>query len=420
MEDYLNFCHDPFRVILFDCFPDPIMLSRDDIDIFGIDVLVPTDHVKIEREKVVLSPEEQALKDASNRAKALKRAKQNIYYLCRSNVFDYFLTVTFDDSLHDGYDYDSCVRALGCYLKTWKRKNPDMAYLAIPEHHKSGRWHFHVLVKDCDFSSDLVHATNNNPKSKYYGDLLYVDYKTKDKPIYNLASCTRLLGFNTLIKCDSNSGRLASYIVKYITKDFFDDGSCLKNKRKYTCSQNLKRPEVSDYFIDPRDFYSEVRQHGKVMCHSVSTFTSESFSQMVVYLQMQQMEEYLENFRVYEIDAMLKNRERKDKAFIDSVDATFNAPIDDNIVPCTSIEYQEIPDKDEHERTFSLILRTLCNEKAKGGAILQRLDKSYVDAMIEYSSCRGKVSSLFDIDAICRKIRFYENYYRKKYFYMFA
>ena len=57
------------------------------------------------------------------------------------------------------------------------------------------------------------------------------------------------MGFTTATKV-SDSGRVASYMTKYITKDLI---SYSKGKKKYWASKNLTKPCITDYHLENED-----------------------------------------------------------------------------------------------------------------------------------------------------------------------
>ena len=154
------------------------------------------------------------------------RAKQKIYELARSNEWEYFLTLTF---AKDRYNYDVLTEKLKNWINRTKKKYaPDMKYIFVPELHKDGALHFHGIVSDI-------------------GSLPLVDSGHKDKDgkiIYNI-DCYKM-GFTTATKV-TDSGRVASYLTKYITKDLM---SYSKGKKKYWASRNLKKPNICEYHIE--------------------------------------------------------------------------------------------------------------------------------------------------------------------------
>lgn len=154
------------------------------------------------------------------------RAKQKIYELARSNEWEYFLTLTF---AKDRYNFEVLTKRLSVWISNIKRDYaPDMKYIFVPELHKDGALHFHGIVSDI-------------------GSLPLVDSGHKDKDgkiIYNI-DCYKM-GFTTATKV-TDSGRVASYLTKYITKDLM---SYSKGKKKYWASRNLKKPNICEYHIE--------------------------------------------------------------------------------------------------------------------------------------------------------------------------
>ena len=172
------------------------------------------------------------LKDESNeRSQTVSnnRAKQKIYELARSNEWEYFLTLTF---AKDRYDYDILAERLRNWInRTKKNYSPNMKYIFVPELHKDGALHFHGIVSDI-------------------GNLPLVDSGHRDTNgniIYNI-DCYKM-GFTTATKV-TDSGRVASYMTKYITKDLM---SYSKGKKKYWASRNLIKPNITDYHIENDD-----------------------------------------------------------------------------------------------------------------------------------------------------------------------
>ena len=153
---------------------------------------------------------------------SMKRAKNKIYDLSRSNEWDWFVTITFDAKKVDRYDYSACTKKLSDWLKNLKRDCvDDFKYLIVPERHKDGAFHFHGLMSDSE-----------HLRMKFSG------HYTKDKePIYNIGRYK--FGFTTATRVKNNEAS-TKYITKYTTKDLMEH---TKNKRKYWHSRNLNTPK---------------------------------------------------------------------------------------------------------------------------------------------------------------------------------
>lgn len=155
------------------------------------------------------------------------RTKNRVYFLSRSNVWDWFVTLTFDPDKVASMDYDTCVSKLGSFLRSCRRRCPDIRYLMVPELHKSGRYHFHGLFACCD-------------------GLGFVDSGHKDGQhvIYNIGSYK--LGFSTATRVDDNR-RVTQYIGKYITKDLC---AVSVNRKRYWASRNLDEADTEEYMLE--------------------------------------------------------------------------------------------------------------------------------------------------------------------------
>lgn len=154
-----------------------------------------------------------------------KRARSEVFDLCRSNKFDYFITLTFDPKIVNSFDYKECCEYIKKYLR--KLRDYDCKYIIVPEHHKSGRYHFHGLVKG-DFP--LLPAINPHTRNVIPG--LY------NIPFYDY-------GFTTASKI-KDSQKVSTYVSKYLTKEM----NLPRFSKRYWCSQGLSRPQVVTEEVD--------------------------------------------------------------------------------------------------------------------------------------------------------------------------
>lgn len=154
---------------------------------------------------------------------SLHRTKNNIYNIARSQVWDWFITLTFDRKITDSADFSEVVKKLQNFCHNLKkRKCPDLKYLIVPELHADGvHYHFHGLLKGCN-------------------NLQFVDSGLKDKKgriIYNIPQWT--WGFTTATAI-SDSCHASSYITKYITKE---SEQYLYNRHRYFTNCKKVKPE---------------------------------------------------------------------------------------------------------------------------------------------------------------------------------
>lgn len=168
---------------------------------------------------------------------SLNRTKNNIYYLARSNTWEYFFTLTFNQQVWDSADYELVVKLLGKFLNNFKnRKNKDLLYLFVPELHKDGEhYHFHGLVSNCEQMNfvDSGHVTSTG------------------EVIYNVSDWKYGFSTATIVQ---DTDRVSGYITKYVTKDMC---RVLKNKRRYYVSGNAERAETKLCVLDPDELFNE-------------------------------------------------------------------------------------------------------------------------------------------------------------------
>jgi len=173
---------------------------------------------------------------------SLNRTVQNIYSLSRSNMFEWFFTLTFNPVKVDSFDYEACTKKLSDWLSNMRKKSPDMKYLVVPEMHKSGRWHFHGLFADCD---ELGFTDSGKRTSK--GNI-----------IYNVSSYK--LGFSTATHIEDME-RCAKYICKYITKELC---AVTAGKRRYWHTRNLVQAESDTMLMTETERQKLIEQLMKV------------------------------------------------------------------------------------------------------------------------------------------------------------
>lgn len=166
--------------------------------------------------------------------KYLKLVKTNIIDLAYNNkhLFDYFVTLTFDFR-NEVYSHEKAIENLKKWINNMKKQNKNMAYILVPEFHKSGRLHFHGIVGGVP-NWKLEKAINAKTKKPMLINGIQ---------IYNLKNYK--LGFTTISKIKS-SEKVCNYIAKYATKDLIT----LKSKKRYWYSRNLEKPKIEYDYID--------------------------------------------------------------------------------------------------------------------------------------------------------------------------
>ncbi|MDF2943578.1 MAG: hypothetical protein K0S01_2436 [Herbinix sp.] len=202
-----------------------------------------------------------------------RRSKNKIYDYARANDWEWFVTVTFDPQKVDSFDYDVCTKKLSQWLKdARKRYCKDMKYLFVPELHKSGRYHFHGIMSNCEGLefTDSGHVTENG-----------------EEKIYNIGKYK--YGFTTATKV-VDTQRVSMYIAKYVTKDLT---STIKGKRRYWQSKNCNTSE-NDFHYNEKSthmdlHYDLINQEGFTMMTEKEYIDSKNNPQYVRYYEYQRV-----------------------------------------------------------------------------------------------------------------------------------
>ncbi len=158
--------------------------------------------------------------------KNLTRSKLSCQRLakCNSEIWRTFITLTFDpkkfsinlkDISFTNYEFKK-------FIIKVRKKFKDFKYIAVPEFHKSGIVHYHMLTNVDIENSDLIYRQQDNNK------FLHIKY-------WNY-------GFNNVEIVKGDIKKIIGYISKYMTKDIDDR---FFTKHRYLYSKNLTKPIVS-------------------------------------------------------------------------------------------------------------------------------------------------------------------------------
>lgn len=129
------------------------------------------------------------------------------------------MTLTFDPLLFgtDRNDYNATRLAVTSFLsERLKDLYPDYSFIAVPEQHEKGGFHYHVITWGIPLS-----VVNSERSSRCLAKLWgngFVDYNPARHPV-----------------------GVAGYMAKYFAKSYTSDWC--RGKRSYTASSNIKRPQ---------------------------------------------------------------------------------------------------------------------------------------------------------------------------------
>lgn len=195
-----------------------------------------------------------------SRKVSLSGTKNRIYNISRSNIWEWFVTLTFDREKTDASDYDVIVRRLKIFLNhLQQRQCPELKYLIVPELHADKKhYHFHGLLSGC-----------SGLRFKYSGHLA-----SNGQPIFNILNWK--WGYTTATRV-YDTERVSSYITKYITKDV---GLFLKDKHRYYASRNVNRVEPRYFIVDEEDF---LKTYADSIVYSKTVVIKDAYQQVNYY-----------------------------------------------------------------------------------------------------------------------------------------
>lgn len=210
--------------------------------------------VEIPADEHFIGYDEQPIeKDTSARdttEQCITHAKNRLFDIVYCNQWNYFLTITIDDSIVDGHDVPAVMKKVDSFLRNCVYRK-GLRYVLVPEEHKSGRIHCHALVNDAFMLTDSgTRIVKNYDRPIKLSTIQRKHIPESDilRTVYNVDDWRN--GYSTAIPVYGDPGAIAQYVTKYITKD------CKKIFGKYFwSSRNLVRePEI---FLSDTDFYSD-------------------------------------------------------------------------------------------------------------------------------------------------------------------
>lgn len=187
----------------------------------------------VRRIRHVPVPRDKSATSEASRDRVLKRAHDSLFDLvyCNPDLI-WFLSITFNPDLVDSFDVPSVMVKVRVWLSNLVSRR-GLKYILVPEYHKSGRIHCHLLCNGvfdfCD-SGKKAHGTDGSLHT-----------------IYNVSDWK--FGFSTAIHTYGDLVHVACYITKYLTKQ-----NEMIFGRYYWSSRNLKRKP--DEILFDSDFQS--------------------------------------------------------------------------------------------------------------------------------------------------------------------
>lgn len=172
---------------------------------------------------------------------SLSRTRRVMREILMSNKWVYFVTLTFNQEEQDRLDDKAVMRQFKRFRDLVRKKYSNMYYMAVPERHKKGGIHFHLLIGGV--TAEELKLVDSGHKDK------------KGRVIYNCNVWK--YGFSTVTEVEDTE-KASSYILKYIGKELGISEVC---KKRYWASRNCVRPKkkffdiVSDSVVKVMDIF---------------------------------------------------------------------------------------------------------------------------------------------------------------------
>lgn len=201
-------------------------------------------------------------KKADNLKRRSSRIKTDVFDLAVCNEWSHFVTLTLDpDKFNDVTDLNECGAKVGKWLNNYKRYDDKFRYVLIPERHKSGALHFHLLAYfgQLELLSPVLYDVNG--KGKRFKQL----DDGKGHLTFNIDHYG--LGYSSAIELYEGDNyakrRTASYLTKYITKELLK--GCEGHQILRT-SKGLNRPHKETFSIDKlKEFTPELLRSARLV-----------------------------------------------------------------------------------------------------------------------------------------------------------
>ena len=165
-----------------------------------------------------------------NAVRSMNRSKNNLKDILQCNEFNFFVTLTFDKNKIDRLDDNKTRKIFTQWVSNIQRDLPNLIYVAVPEYHKKGGLHFHLLIGGV--TAEDLGLVNSGKVVK--------SSRCKGQIIYNVSKWNRK-GFSTATEILDNNA-VKFYLSKYLTKSKVDPR--FFGKKRFYVSRNIKRPQV--------------------------------------------------------------------------------------------------------------------------------------------------------------------------------
>lgn len=216
--------------------------------------------------------EEQGLRDDENRKRACRLARQRIRHLVKCIGADHLATNTYREVMQD---MERLKKNHQEYVRLVRLKYPDWAYVVTFEKQRSEEpdwsYHLHYAVRGKQDIKWLLRCwlrAIGQPLEEVDDWFLRgVSLGPRSMGAVNVKGPNRKFGGKST---QWKSDRLASYLTKYISKEF---EVAAKSAKKYWCPKGIERPEVIKLWLGATNFPAAIREaHDMLFFRGVDRF----------------------------------------------------------------------------------------------------------------------------------------------------
>ena len=176
----------------------------------------------------------------------LSRQRRELLEYALCNDWDYFVTLTLDESKSDRFRLDAWMNRFNQFIRDNRKKGLVCRYLLVPERHNNGAWHAHGLFA-------------GNMRLEYFRDLFAKGEKLPLKLVNSDYMRWQLyhdkFGFCSFGRI-KNPVASALYITKYITKDVLRTNDAYYG-HGYFHSRPLEKSTRFAQFVDRCDTWDQ-------------------------------------------------------------------------------------------------------------------------------------------------------------------
>lgn len=187
------------------------------------------------------------------------RAKRQVIEYTMNNVFNWFVTITFDKNKIDRFNVQLLENKVLQWLNNTRINYGNKAqYILVPEYHKNGAIHYHALI---NLENDKLRFLYNHDQWK--------------KPVYKDRLLFNKFGRNQWISIETYNEPVGLYLSKYITK--LPDKM---NNRYYFVSKGLNKSERLKYDDKIMDYLQDRMPIAQTHFATIYRFSNEEYEKM--------------------------------------------------------------------------------------------------------------------------------------------